>query len=76
MSNTVLRSIYTHSQGWYTVKKVIDFAVPSWDVTNKKHLLAGKIYYFRPVIVWLVASRLGSGKSLTFFYSVWYSTGH
>jgi hypothetical protein len=44
----------------HTVKKVIDFPVPSRDVT---------INYSGPGRVWLVTSRLGTGKSLIFFYS-------
>jgi hypothetical protein len=36
-------------------KKVSDFPVPN---------------YSRPGKVWLVTSRLGTGKSITFFYSV------
>jgi hypothetical protein len=55
----------------YTVKKVNDFPVPSRDVTHTKLSLARKNLYFScPARVWLVTSRLGTGKSLTFFYSV------
>ncbi len=60
----------------YTVKKVSDFPVPSRDVA--KQTLPGREYciliipdqweFGRPV--WLVTSRLGTGKSQTFFYSV------
>ncbi len=32
--------------------------------------------YSRPVRVWLVTSRLGAGKSLTFFYSVQFDLQH
>ncbi len=54
----------------YTVKKVIFFPVPSRDVTN--HTLPGRelLKYFWPGRVWLVISRLGTGKTITFFYSV------
>jgi hypothetical protein len=50
-----------HSQeGQYTVKKVNNFPVPSLDVTNQT--LPGREI--------LSYSRLGTEKSLTFFYSV------
>ncbi len=54
----------------YTVKKVSDIPVPSRDVTCQT--LPGREYsfYYRPGRVWLVTSRLGTGMSLTFFYSV------
>jgi hypothetical protein len=35
-------------------------------------LTGNNLNYSRPVRVWLVTSRLGTGKSLTFFYSVGY----
>ncbi len=46
----------------YTVKKVIDFPVPRWEVT--KQTLPGweKFNYSRPGRVWLVNSRLGTEK--------------
>ncbi len=50
-----------------TVKKVIVFPVPSRDVTNQT--LPGRelLTYSRPGRVWLVTTRLGTGKSTTFF---------
>jgi hypothetical protein len=62
-----MNSIYTVHK--YTVKKVTDFPVPSRDVTNQTLSGREKLKYFRPVRVWLVTSRLGTGKSPTFFYS-------
>jgi hypothetical protein len=58
---------------WYTEKKVIVFSVPIRDVTNQT--LSGRelLNYSRLGRVWLVTSRLGSGKTITFFYSVAYS---
>jgi hypothetical protein len=53
----------------YTVKKVNDFPVPSRDVTEQT-LPGRNFYYSRAGRVWLVTSRLGTGISLTFFYSV------
>ncbi len=59
----------------YTVKKVIGFPVPSGNVTNQT-LPGGEYFnYFSPGLVWLVASRGGTGKRLTFFYSVQTSKG-
>jgi hypothetical protein len=59
----------------YTVKKVSDFPVPSQDVTYQT--LPGmsprqkKFFdYSPPARVWLVTFRLGTGKSLSYFYSV------
>ncbi len=49
-----------------TLKNVSDFPVPSRDVANRTNL-----NYSRPGRVWLVTSRLGTGKSETFLYSVW-----
>jgi hypothetical protein len=54
----------------YTVKKVNDFPVPSRDVTNQILLGWEKLNFSRPGRVWLVTSRLGTGKSLNLFYSV------
>jgi hypothetical protein len=54
----------------YTVKKVIDFPVPSRDVTNQTLPGQEKFNYSRLERVWLVTFRLGTGKSSTFFYSV------
>jgi hypothetical protein len=55
----------------FTVKKVCGFPVPSRDVTNQT--LPGWEYfnYTRPERVRLVTSRLGTGKSINFFYSVY-----
>jgi hypothetical protein len=60
------------SKGCITsVKKVTEFPVPSRDVTNQTLQACGEyLNYSRPVRVWLVISRLGTGNSLTFFYSV------
>ena len=52
-----------------TVKKVIGFPVPSRDVTNQTHPGRELLNYFRRGRVWLVTSRLGTVKSITFFYS-------
>jgi hypothetical protein len=54
----------------YTVKKVIDFLVPSRDVTDQTLQDREKLNYSRPGRVWSVTSRLRTGKSITFFYSV------
>jgi hypothetical protein len=50
----------------YTVKKVLDFPVPSRDVTY--HTLPGReqFNYSCSARVWYVTSRLGAGKSITF----------
>jgi hypothetical protein len=56
-----------------TVKSVIDFPVPSRDVTNQFYqtLPGGEYFsYSWPGRVWLVTSRLGTVKLLTFFYRV------
>jgi hypothetical protein len=53
----------------YTVKKVIAFPVPSRDVTNKLSL-GGNNFIIPAQGEWLVTSRLGTGKSITFSYSV------
>jgi hypothetical protein len=51
----------------YTVKKVIVFPVLNRDVTNQT--LPGRelLNYYWPGRVWLVTSRLGTGKTMTFF---------
>ncbi len=51
---------------------VRDIPVPSRDVTNQT--LSGQelLKYSRQGRVWQVTSRLGTGKSLTFFYSLLY----
>jgi hypothetical protein len=60
-----------HENSHYTVKKVY-FPVPSRDVTNQT--LTGtrreQLNYSQPGIVWLLISRLRTGKRQTFFYSV------
>ncbi len=56
--------------GCYTVKKVSVFPVPSQVVINQTLPGREKFNYFRPERVWLVTSRHGTEKSLTFFYSV------
>jgi hypothetical protein len=54
------------------LKKVIQFPVPSRDVTCQT-LPGGELFNnSRSEKVWLVTSRMGTGKSLTFFYSVGY----
>ncbi len=50
-----------------TVKKVSDFPVSSRDVTNQTLPGREKLNYSPPGRVWLVTSRLGMRKSLTFF---------
>ncbi len=59
----------------YTVKKVSGFPVPSRDVTNQS--LPGRelFNYSPPGRVWLVTFLLGTGKPLTFFYSVLVALG-
>ncbi len=53
-----------------TVKKVIVFPVPSRAVTNQA--LPGRelLNYSLPERVWLVSSRLGMGKIITFFITL------
>ena len=53
-------------------KKFDDFPIPSpsRDVTNQTLPGWEKFNNSRPGRVWLVTCRLGTGKSLTFFYSV------
>ncbi len=53
-----------------TVKKFIVFPVPSRDVTNQTLSGREKFNNSRPGRVWLVTSRLGPGKTITFIYSV------
>jgi hypothetical protein len=48
-------------------KKVSDFPIPSWDVTNQTLPRRGKFNYSRPGWVGLVTSRLGTGQLITFF---------
>ncbi len=52
------------------LKKVNDFPVPSGDVTNQPLPGWEQWKCSRPERVCLVTSRLGAGKSFTFFYSV------
>jgi hypothetical protein len=47
-----------------------DFPISSRAVTNQTLLCREKLNYFAAGRVWLVTSRLGSRKLLTFFYSV------
>jgi hypothetical protein len=61
-------SIYRYFVG-HTVKKVIIFPVPSRDVTNQTLPDREKFNNSRPGRVWLVTSRLGTGKHRTSFYS-------
>ncbi len=51
----------------YTVRKLIDFPVPSRDVTDQTLPGREKFNYSRPGRVWSVTPRLGTGKSITFF---------
>jgi len=51
----------------HTIKKVIVFPVTSWDVTNQTLPGQELLNYSRPGRVWLVTSRLGTGKTTTFF---------
>jgi hypothetical protein len=51
-------------------KFFIVFPVPSRDVTNQTLPGWELLNYFRLERVWLVTSRLGTGKTITFFYSV------
>jgi hypothetical protein len=53
----------------YTVKKVSGFPVPSRDVTKQNP----QFNYSCPGRVWLMTSRLGTGKPLTFFTVQWCS---
>jgi hypothetical protein len=57
-------------RGHYTVKKFIDFPVPSLDVTDQTLPGREKLNYSRPLRVWLVTPRLGTGKNRNLFYSV------
>jgi hypothetical protein len=47
-------------------KNVIVFPAPSWDVTNQTLSDQELLNYSRPVSVWLVTSRLGTGKTKNF----------
>ncbi len=60
----------THlSKNIYTVKKVATFPYPARvSLTNSPR--AGLIKLFPTREIWSVTPRLGTGKSLTFFYSV------
>jgi hypothetical protein len=61
--------------GLYTVKKIVDFPVPRRDVTNQT-LPGWELFnHYQPGRVWLLTSRLGTGKSTNFFYSVYRTTG-
>ncbi len=51
----------------HSVKKGYLFPVPSRDVTNQTLISRELLNYSRPVRIWLVASRLGTGKTITFF---------
>jgi hypothetical protein len=50
----------------YTVERVFVFPVPSWDVT--KQTLPGRelLHYSQQERVWLLTSRLGTGKRYPF----------
>jgi hypothetical protein len=52
----------------YTLlKKVIVFPVPSRDVINQTLPGQELLNYSRPGRVWIVTSRLGTGKTINFF---------
>jgi hypothetical protein len=51
-------------------KNVSDIPIPSRDVTNQTLPGWENLSYSRPGRVWFVTSRLGTGKLITFFYSV------
>ncbi len=48
-------------------KNVTDFSIPNRDVTNQTLPGLEFFNYSRPWRVWLVTSRLGTGKTITFF---------
>ncbi len=50
-----------------TEKKVEDFLIPSRDVTNQALLGREQFNNSQPGKFWLVTSRLGTGKTITFF---------
>jgi hypothetical protein len=52
---------------WHTVKKGLPFSHPQPGCHKPNSPWPGIIYFSRPVRVWLVTSRLGTGKSLSFF---------
>ncbi len=64
-----LLSDHTHIIPYTLKKRLSVFPVPSRDVTNQT--LPGRelLNYSRPYWVWLVRSRLGTGKTITFLYS-------
>jgi hypothetical protein len=55
------------SRDRYNVKKDIVFTVPSRDVTNQTPPGRESLNYSRLGRVWFVTSRLGTGKTVTFF---------
>jgi hypothetical protein len=56
---------------YYTVKEGLRFSrPPAWMSLTKPSQWPGIIILLQPRRVWLVTSRLGTGKSLTFFYSL------
>jgi hypothetical protein len=55
------------SESRYTVKKANYFPIPSRDVTNQNLPGQEQFNFSQPGRVWLVTSRLGTRKSLTFF---------
>ncbi len=61
---------------YHTVKKGYNFPVHSRDV-NKQTLPGGELLNYSFLgRVWLVTSRLGTRKTITFFYSVVYSISY
>ncbi len=69
--NVLLLFSHIHISVIYTVKKVSGFPVPRRDVTYQTLPGREKLNYSSPGGVWWVTSRLGTGKPITFFYSVW-----
>ncbi len=53
----------------HTVKKVIVFPVPSRDVINQT-LPGRELLIYSSGRVWLVTSRLGTGKTITFYFII------
>ncbi len=60
----------------YTVKKFSNFPVPSRDVTNQT-LPEGELFNFsRPGRIWLVTSRMGTGKITNIFSQCTVAVAH
>ncbi len=63
----IIMAYFSTCMNMYTVKKVYNFPVPSRAVTDQTLPGREKFNYSRPMRVWSVTSRLGTGKSQTFF---------